>query len=241
MATKVFDRIEKKYLVTSAQKKKLLNTIKKHMRPDNYHKSEVINLYFDNDNYDLIIQSIDRPEFKEKLRARSYGGYDRVFVEIKTKIKGKDNNIGYKRRVMITHEDFDEFINHKATLAKLSQRSIENNNDLQIAKEADYLVEHFDLKPKILITYNRESYKDENDLRITFDTNLKYRSKNLSLIKGKRDKIYFKNKPNTIMEVKANGVIPLWLVNIMSEEKIYPQQFSKIGKVYERLRKEHNV
>lgn len=241
MATKVFDRIEKKYLVTSAQKKKLLNTIKKHMRPDNYHKSEVINLYFDNDNYDLIIQSIDRPEFKEKLRARSYGGYDRVFVEIKTKIKGKDNNIGYKRRVMITHEDFDEFINHEATLAKLSQRSIENNNDLQIAKEADYLVEHFDLKPKILITYNRESYKGENDLRITFDTNLKYRSKNLSLIKGKRDKIYFKNKPNTIMEVKANGVIPLWLVNIMSEEKIYPQQFSKIGKVYERLRKEHNV
>lgn len=241
METKVFDRVEKKCLISPEQKKKLLKTIKKYMKQDGYYKSEVINLYFDNDNYDLIIQSMDRPEFKEKLRARSYGGYDRVFIEIKTKIKGQDNNIGYKRRVMITHQDFDEFINHKVTLAELSQRSIENNNDLQIAKEADYLMNHFDLKPKILITYNRESYKGEGNLRITFDENLKYRDKNLSLVKGKRDKIYFKDKPSTIMEIKAHGVIPLWLAKIMSAEKIYPQQFSKIGKVYERLRKEHNV
>lgn len=241
METKVFDRIEKKYLITSDQKKKLLKTIKKHMKQDGYYKSEVINLYFDNDNYDLIIQSIDRPEFKEKLRARSYGGYDRVFIEIKTKIKGKDVNIGYKRRVMITHKDFDEFINDKTTLTELATHSVESSNDLQIAKEADYLIQHFNLRPKILITYNRESYKGENELRITFDENLKYRNRNLSLIKGKRDKIYFKNKPNIIMEIKANGVVPLWLVEILSAEKLYPQQFSKIGKVYERLRKEKHV
>ena len=241
MAIKVFDRVEKKYLITSAQKKKLLSEIKKHMKEDKYFHSEVINLYFDNDNYDLIIQSMDRPEFKEKLRARSYGGYDRVFIEIKTKIKGQDANIGYKRRVMITHEDFNELIKHKATLIELAKRSMENNSDLQIAKEADYLIDYFDLKPKILITYNREGYKDENNLRITFDENLKYRNKNLSLIKGKRDKIYFKDKQNIIMEIKADGVIPLWLVKIMSAEKIYPQQFSKIGKVYERLRKENHV
>ena len=55
------------------------------------------------------------------------------------------------------------------------------------------------------------------------------------------NKIYFKNKPNIIMEIKANGVVPLWLVEILSAEKLYPQQFSKIGKVYERLRKEKHV
>lgn len=241
METKVFDRVEKKYLISSEQKKKLQKIVKKHMQQDGYYKSEVINLYFDNDNYDLIIQSIDHPEFKEKLRARSYGGYDRVFIEIKTKIKGRDDNIGYKRRVMITHQDFDELVSHKTTLVELSKRSVENRNDLQIAKEADYLIEHFNLKPKILITYNRESYKGENGLRITFDTNLKYRNKKIDLSKGKRDKIYFKSKPNTIMEIKAHGVIPLWLTKVMAEEKVYPQQFSKIGKVYERIRKENNV
>lgn len=241
METKVFDRVEKKYLITSAQKKKLLKTIKKYMQPDSYHKSEVYNIYFDNDNYDLIIQSIDHPEFKEKLRARSYGGYDRFFLEIKTKIKGIDANVGYKRRVMITHKDFAELIDDKTTLAELSARSIENNNDLQIAKEVDYLISHFNLKPKILVYYDRESYKGEDNLRITFDENLKYSYQNLSFIKGKRDKIYFKDKRNVIMEVKAHGIIPLWLAEIMSAEKIYPQQFSKIGKVYEKIRKENNV
>lgn len=241
METKVFDRIEKKYLITAEQKKKLLKVIKKHMKKDSYYLSEVMNLYFDNDNYDLIIQSIDRPEFKEKFRARSYGGYDRVFLEIKTKLKGKDANVGYKRRIMITHKDFDDFVKGRANAVELAGRAIETKHDLQIAKEIDYLVNHFDLKPKILVTYGRESYKGEDDLRITFDDNLRYRHKNPTLTKQIRDKIYFKDKFNIIMEVKAQGVIPLWLVKIMSQEKIYPQQFSKIGKVYEKLRKENNV
>ena len=241
MEIKVFDRIEKKYLITAAEKKQLLKSIRKYMKKDSYHKSEVFNLYFDNDNYDLIIQSMDRPEFKEKLRARSYGGYDRVFLEIKTKMKGPDVNVGYKRRVMVTHKDFNEFTSGKATLVTLAVRAVENGNDAQIAKEADYLVDHFNLKPKILITYNRESYKGDDGLRITFDEHLKYRNINLSLIKENSDKIYFKDERNIIMEIKAHGIIPLWLVKIMSEAKIYPRQFSKIGKVYEKLRKEQNV
>ena len=216
METKVFDRVEKKYLITKTQKNRILKVIKKYMKEDKYFHSEVLNLYFDNDNYDLIIQSIDRPPFKEKLRARSYGGYDRVFLEVKTKVKGKEANIGYKRRIMITHKDFDNFAKGKATATKLAKRSMETPHDLQIAKEIDYFNEYFDLKPKILITYDRESYKGEDDLRITFDENLRYRHKNLSLIKGKRDKIYFKDKRNTIMEVKANSVLPLWLVKTMS-------------------------
>ncbi|MBQ1373772.1 polyphosphate polymerase domain-containing protein [Candidatus Saccharibacteria bacterium] len=235
MHEQVFDRVEKKYLITKRQKARILKSIKKHMSKDSYFRSEVYNLYFDNDNYDLIIQSIDRPEFKEKLRARSYAGYDRVFLELKTKLKGNDANIGYKRRVMITREDFAKFAKGHTTLVELVQHNTGNSNNMQIAKEIDYLVQYFSLKPKILIFYNRESYKDDNNLRVTFDEDLRFRDKNLSLIKGKRDKIYFKDIKNTIMEVKTQGALPLWLVNIMSAERIYPQQFSKIGKVYAKL------
>ena len=156
-------------------------------------------------------------------------------------MKGEDNNIGYKRRVMITHKDFDELIKGKATMLELASRSVETAHDLQIAKEVDYLIKHFSLKPKLLIMYDRESYKGEDNLRITFDEKLKYRHKNLKLIKGKRDKIYFKDKQNIIMEVKAHGIIPLWLTKAMSEGKIYPQQFSKVGRVFEKLRKEKYV
>ena len=242
MDGKVFDRIEKKYLITNAEKKKILKTVRKNMKKDNYHKSEVMNLYFDTDNYDFIIQSIDQPVFKEKLRARSYGGYNRVFLEIKTKMRGKDElNAGYKRRVMITLEDFDELVHGNATMETLARRDIETKHDIQIAREIDYLIERFHLKPKILVLYNRESYQGEDRLRVTFDENLRYRNTNLSFSNENYDKIYFKDKKNIIMEIKAHGVLPMWLVKTLSENKVYPQRFSKVGKIYAKLSKEQNV
>ena len=241
MDKKVFDRVEKKYLITNLQKKAFLERIKEYMQKDGYYKSVVMNLYFDTDGYDFIIQSIDQPIFKEKLRARSYAGYDRVFLEIKTKMRGKEYNVGYKRRVMITHKDFDDLVKRSVSLAELSQKSVENECDLQIAREVDYLIENFDLKPKIMVTYDRESYKGDDCLRVTFDEKLKYRTDNLRFVKGKHDKIYFKDEKNIIMEVKAHGVLPLWLVQTMSEQKVFPQQFSKVGKIYEKIRKDTNV
>ena len=241
MDGKVFDRIEKKYLITSTDKRQLLKAIKKNMHEDSYYKSEVLNLYFDTDNYDLIIQSIDQPIFKHKLRARSYGGYDRVFLEIKTKIRGPDLNPGFKRRIMITNEEFNQFVDKKTTMLELAKKPGRTEHDVQIAKEVDYYIAHFDLRPKIIILYNRESYKGDDNLRITFDEKLKYRTKNLCFKKGKRDRIYFKNKQNIILEIKAHGVLPLWLTKELTKRKIYPQQFSKVGKIYEKIIKEQNV
>lgn len=240
MDEKIFDRIEKKYIITAAERKTLLKIIRQHMDKDTYHKSGVYNIYFDTDHFDFIINSIDHPIFKEKLRARSYEGYDKVFFEIKTKMLGKDANIGYKRRVLVTRKDYNELVKHQASMLELAEREIEKCDDLQIAKEVDYFIKQFDLKPQILVYYNRESYKHE-DLRITFDTNLKYRHKNLTFSKKTKDKTYFNSDKNIIMEIKAHGAMPLWLVEILSREHIYPQRFSKIGKIYEQLRKEQNV
>ena len=255
MDAKIFNRVEKKYLIDQGQYDALLAEIRQHMKEDQYFHSEVYNIYFDTDNYDLIIQSIDHPLFKEKLRARSYGGYDKVFLEIKTKIKGlayrhdfldasdlvKDNNFGYKRRVLITHQDFDELIKGKTSCVELASRDMEKKTDLQIAKEVDYIMKKFNLKPKILIYYDRESFTGENDLRITFDKNLRFRHQNIRFLKKSQDRTFFKSDKNIIMEIKAENAMPLWLVKQLSAEHIYPEQFSKIGKIYETLRKEQNV
>lgn len=241
MDIKIFDRVEKKYVIDAEQKKQLMRTISRKMSRDKYHKSKVMNIYFDTDNFDLIIKSIEKPEFKEKLRARSYGGFDKVFLEIKTKIKGKDANVGYKRRVLITRKDYDKLVAGKKTIIELANQKIEEKSDAQIAKEVDYLINHFDLKPKILVYYDRTSYKGEDNLRITFDEELKYRDKNLKFTKSAKDNHYFYNEKNIIMEIKADGVMPLWLTKALSAAKAYPCSFSKIGKIYEQIRKEKNV
>lgn len=241
MDNQVFDRIEKKYLITPDQKKQILRTIQTKMEKDKYHKSKVLNVYFDTDNYDLIIQSIDQPMFKHKIRARNYVGYNRVFLEIKTKLRGKETNPGYKRRIMLTRQDYKELIGNRVTATEIISRSNNYYSDAQIAKEIDYLIQHHKLKPKILVRYNRESYRDKDNIRITFDENLKYRTNDLSLNNKKHDKIYFEDDKNIIMEIKASEVFPLWLVQTLSENKLYSQRFSKIGKIYQKLRKESNV
>ena len=238
---KIFDRIEKKCLITSKQKQHMLTAIEEHMQKDHYFESEVFNIYFDTDNYDLIIKSIDQPIFKEKLRARSYSGYNKVFFEIKTKLRGKDYNVGYKRRVCVTKKEYRDIVKGKATVYDTVAKHTSDKSDLQIAKETDYLIGLFNLTPKILVSYVRQSYQGEAALRITFDEELKYRTKNVIFTKNKTDKHFFENEKNIIMEIKAHGVLPLWLVRKLSEERIFPEQFSKVGKIYEKIRKENNV
>lgn len=238
MDIKTFDRVEKKYFITSKQKRDILTILNHKMQKDEYFKSQVFNLYFDTDNFDLITKSIENPDFKEKLRARSYGGYDKVFLEIKTKLKQSGCRVGYKRRFLITHQDYKEFATGKKTAAELASRSLETKSDLQIAREVDYIVNYFNLKPQILVYYARESYIGENNLRITFDEDLSYRDKDLTFVRKAHDKKYFKDEKNIIMEIKAHGVLPLWLAQLLSKEKVYPTHFSKIAGVYKLIRKE---
>ena len=246
MDEKVFDRIEKKYLITELQKQQILKVVEKNMEKDGYFESKILNVYFDTDNNDLIVQSIEQPVFKEKLRARSYDGYDKVFLEIKTKLAGdgiefaRDQKIGYKRRVLITKKDYLEFLKGKSAV-ELAAREVEKNTDAQIASEIDYLVQHFELKPKFMVMYARESYRGDDGLRLTFDSDLKYRTKDLRFRRSKNDKIYFEDEKNIIMEIKAHGAMPIWLVRALSKNQIYPQTFSKIGKIYQKIRKEQNV
>lgn len=57
-----------------------------HMKRDKYGRQTVNNVYFDNDSYELISRSIEKPVYKEKVRMRVYGRPDETspaFFEIK--------------------------------------------------------------------------------------------------------------------------------------------------------------
>ena len=86
----VFKRYELKYMLTRAQKEKILQAMAPYMALDRYGKNTVRNIYFDTNDYRLIRRSIEKPAYKEKLRMRSYSresGTSPVFVELKKKYK----------------------------------------------------------------------------------------------------------------------------------------------------------
>ena len=225
MNENIFRRIEEKYLIDKNQMETLLNSISPYIECDEYYESTINNIYFDNDNNDMIVESLEKPEFKAKVRLRSYGTpelNDKVFLEVKDKYQG----IVGKRRICLKLNDFYDYLNNGLV------------NDSQIMKEIDYYFKKYDLKPFMFVGYDRKSYRgrENKDLRITLDENLRSRSEDLQLELGSSGKKYF-DKDKYIMEIKTLDALPLWLTRVLSELKIYPISFSKIGNIYENKRK----
>ena len=84
------------------------------------------------------------------------------------------------------------------------------------------------------ISYERYSYvaKEDENFRITFDTNITNREYDLNLDKGDYG-IKLVGNDKYLMEVKCVGGMPLWFTNVLTNLKIYPISFSKYGKIYE--------
>ena len=59
-----FKRYEIKFILTSAERKRLMNVMDGIMKIDNYGHTTIRNIYFDTDNYRLIRTSLDKPVYK---------------------------------------------------------------------------------------------------------------------------------------------------------------------------------
>ena len=222
----VFQRYETKYLLSRKQKEKIIRAMKPYMEPDEYGHSTIRNIYYDTDNYRLVRTSLQKPVYKEKLRVRSYktaGPEDEVFVELKKKF----NDIVYKRRFSTTEKLAEEYLTGQKPLPVKTQ----------ITAEVDYFLRFYEtLAPRVFLSYEREAYftKKPSGFRVTFDENILWRETDLTLEKS----IYGESvltPGQVLMEIKTPDSIPLWMVRILSEEKIRKTSFSKYGNAYQMI------
>lgn len=221
----VFRRYELKYLLTAKQAERMTAAIAPYMKADAYGKTTIRNLYFDTDTYLLIRRSIEKPLFKEKLRLRSYARADEndtVFAELKRKCEG----IVYKRRQALCVSDAMDWLCGGTS-----------HTDTQISREIDYFLSFYkNLHPTVFLSYDRTAYYSKNDdgFRVTFDTNILARRDDLSLgadVYGTQ----LLSDGTVLMEIKCYGSIPMWMVKILSAERIYKTPFSKYGEAYKKL------
>ncbi|MBO7196792.1 MAG: polyphosphate polymerase domain-containing protein [Clostridia bacterium] len=219
----VFHRFELKYLITPEQKKYVLDAISGRMCLDAYGKNTIRNVYYDTDTYALIRRSIEKPIYKEKLRIRSYQLADSdsmVFVELKKKY----DKVVYKRRISLP----------EAVATAWVGGDMPSPCDTQISREIDYFKTLYSgLRPSMFLSYEREAFYDLSggDFRVTFDDNILCRTSEISVCKEPYGhSILPENR--VLMEIKCPGAIPLWMVNILSQGKIYKTSFSKYGTAY---------
>ena len=222
----VFKRYELKYMLTLEQKEKVLEAMSSYMQLDKYGRTTIRNIYFDTDNYRLIRRSIEKPAYKEKMRIRSYSqatSDSTVFVELKKKYQ----KVVYKRRLPLCEADAMAWVRRENSCPV----------NTQISREIDYFIDFYEkLKPSVFLSYGREAYYDKGggDFRVTFDDNILARQTDVSLCSS----VYgtpILPEGKVLMELKCSGGIPLWMVEVLSRERIYKTSFSKYGTAYSTL------
>ena len=220
----VFQRYEFKYLLTRDQQARLLATAGEDLRPDVYSHSSIRNLYLDTPDFRLIRRSLEKPVYKEKLRLRSYGradGESPVFMELKKKYR----SVVYKRRLTLPHE---------RALDCLAGAHLWP--ETQIGREISYTMGFYpDLEPRVFLSYERDSwFAPESGLRITFDDVIRFRTEELTLDSDLWGTALLE-PDQVLMELKAPGAIPLWMVRLLTEMRLYKTSFSKYGTAYQLM------
>ncbi len=220
----VFSRYETKYLLQDRQLEAFLRGMDGYTEKDVYGDYTICSVYFDTEDFSLIRSSIEKPDFKEKLRLRSYGipkADDPVFLEIKRKFDG----IVYKRRVAMPFREASDYLNKKRRTA----------NGGQILREIDYFMKLYQPVPKVFLAYDRTAFSgvEDDGLRITLDRHIRWRDTALDLAQGDWGTPML--RPDlTLVEIKSPGAVPLWLANLLSELEIYPASYSKYGVCYKQ-------
>lgn len=227
----IFKRVEKKYLLTQEKREALLGMISPMLIPDQYGHSTISSLYLDTPDFRIIRASIEAKlwghAYKEKLRLRTYGvptDDSKTFLEIKKKYDG----VVYKRRISLSHEMAMEYIRGGA-----------KPPDSQIMREIDYAMNFYTgIRPAAIVSYERDAFfvRDLPALRITLDENVRYRADELDLRLGNHGKILLPEE-YSLMEIKTDGAMPIWLSEALDGCGIFPASYSKYGTAYDDMNK----
>lgn len=228
MIQNVFARIEKKFLLTPEQYEALRPVIDRHMSVDKYGIDTIHTIYYDTKDYELIRRSLESPVYKEKLRLRAYGvtvPADKIaYAEIKKKYKG----IVYKRREAATAAGVVNW---------MEQGILPDTFDSQIGRELEYARNFYHPEAKLYLGYHREALfgKEDSELRLTFDTDITWRTEDMTLTGGFYGTPLLPEK-RILMEVKVPGAYPDWLLKELEKDHIVHTRFSKYGYWYQTNR-----
>lgn len=227
---KTAQRYELKYLVHHSQASEIAGMLAPYMLPDEHEDDrghyQVTSLYYDTTDYRAYWDKIEGHRNRRKLRVRIYGNQvvtpeTPCFVEIKHRV----DKALQKRRVVLPY--------HAAVtpgeLDELADAASEA--DRAVLEEVQYLHRALRLRPACVVSYRRHAFEGREydpGLRITFDTNLKYRVHELSLLaNGQATDHYFLPPDWCIMEVKINQRAPFWLTEVIGEHQCVIRRVSK--------------
>ena len=224
-------KYEFKYVVPVSKLDELRESIRPYVQLDPFAASmpageyTVRSIYFDTSGFDYFFEKVDGYKIRKKIRIRGYNTRERgdtVFLEIKRKFKEPIE----KDRERLTFEVMKRLMAGEGSEAYGEQAEDHGVNG---AGKFLYHVYRNNLKPVVLVIYEREAFLDRSmtGIRVTIDRNLR------SIAYPELDDLYNEQraipvvKGKFIFEVKFYHHFPGWLRPITARFGLLRQSASK--------------
>lgn len=220
------NRFELKYLLPRERAAALLTDVLPYMDDDSHGRGTpyaITSLYYDTPDLRCYWEKVDGLKNRRKLRLRHYESAadlrpdSRVYVEIKQRI----NRTTQKRRAKLPYA---------AALALCAGEDLDPNpSQAAVMREVRAFVNAFRLEPASITSYLRRALvgtDHDPGLRITFDTDIRYRSTDLSL-DSRNPGRHMVPPEQVVVEIKANDHIPRWVTALVGAHNARVVRISK--------------
>lgn len=180
-------------------------------------------LYFDDTFNTAYYDKLNGLYEREKFRIRYYN-LDHSFITLE--LKGKKGNVSYKRRNVISKNEYSLIMSGDYDKIDLEDRDL-----LQQFIDA---IKRSNLKPSIIVDYTRIAYTyPYEDVRITFDESIMSGKYNYDLLND--IKLYSVLEDDyVILEVKYNNKLPSFLNDVIKTVPMVRLAVSKFALCTER-------
>lgn len=222
-----FNRYELKYVLPWSKCEAIIKDLLHHIPRDSHSGEEgyrIVSLYYDSPEYDFFWAKIEGLKFRRKVRCRLYANGDITqakdcMVEIKQRI----NRTVQKRRLVLPIPEAEQLCVGKRQPKGLDEL------DQQVANEIHYLSLAKHLRPAAITAYQRRAFEGQQrnaGLRVTFDTDVRARIHSLEVNANAENHLII--PPGwSIMEVKANDAIPVWVLALLAKHECQLCRVSK--------------
>jgi SPX domain protein involved in polyphosphate accumulation len=226
-----FERYELKYHISRTLMPDIRSIIEPHVRFDSHcadlpgNQYTVRSIYFDSEELDFYFDKLDSVRVRKKLRVRTYNLASEAapaFLEIKRKIGRR----GLKERLMLDLQRVDPALSDEDAETVLPGITF---LDRKVLDKFRFNLINRDMRPVVLVTYEREAYigRENERYRVTFDQNIR------SLINPRLDQIFEENElrvfeeDNFVLEMKFDERMPRWMTRVVRRLNLRSESYSK--------------
>jgi len=200
---------------------------------------QVNSIYYDTPEFNCYYEKLDGEKRRFKVRARWYGqlvpetdlSQYKVFVEI----KHRNNDMNFKNRVAVSAELLPELVNNQNRLLQLEE--VCGNSQIHKAATIKHIISQKLFYPTCIVSYHRRPFvcRFNPRLRVTFDTHIRVYGSESFLDTAENPGIRVLPNHLSVVEIKFNWAMPLWLIEICQEVGLHLRRYSKYASSLETL------